>query len=331
MMQGLSVLAMVWLHLFDRWDYEGLYTPILFFKGIPLSFFIGQLSDFCVMGFAFCSGYAHMTMFGESGYYKRRLKGLLSLYCNLWLVIAVFSIISFFAGQGERMPGSVSLLLKNMAGIGPFYCGAWWYVFTYALLVVTSPVLLRLMQNCRTEFVLIAAFLVYFSAYIFRFKIGPEQWFFKQYGTFGMTAFEYLLGAACYKDRWFARLCCVCERIGKRIAWPLLLVGFLAALFGHTLIIPSLFVAPLTGFYVLFMFFYWRKPDAVERFFLLIGKHSTNIWLTHMFFYLSLFDGWVYVAKYPILIFALMILVTLLVSVGINFVLSPIQHRINVL
>ena len=147
MMQGLSVLAMVWLHLFDRWDYEGLYTPILFFKGIPLSFFIGQLSDFCVMGFAFCSGYAHMTMFGESGYYKRRLKGLLSLYCNLWLVIAVFSLVSFFAGKGERMPGSPALLLRNMAGVGPLYCGAWWYVCTYALLVVTSPVLLRLMQN----------------------------------------------------------------------------------------------------------------------------------------------------------------------------------------
>ena len=29
MLQGLSVLAMVWLHLFDR-DYTGLFTPLIF-------------------------------------------------------------------------------------------------------------------------------------------------------------------------------------------------------------------------------------------------------------------------------------------------------------
>ena len=46
MMQGFSVLAMVFLHLFDRWDYEGLFTPLVFLHGIPLSFYFGQLSDF---------------------------------------------------------------------------------------------------------------------------------------------------------------------------------------------------------------------------------------------------------------------------------------------
>ena len=59
MLQGLSVLAMVWLHLFDR-DYTGLFSPVLFVGGVPLSFYLGQLSDFCVFGFAFLSGYAHM-------------------------------------------------------------------------------------------------------------------------------------------------------------------------------------------------------------------------------------------------------------------------------
>ena len=32
MLQGLSVLAMVWLHLFDR-NYTGLFTPIFFGGG----------------------------------------------------------------------------------------------------------------------------------------------------------------------------------------------------------------------------------------------------------------------------------------------------------
>ena len=41
MLQGLSVL----------------YTPLLYLAGKPVIFYFAQLSDFCVMGFAFCSGY----------------------------------------------------------------------------------------------------------------------------------------------------------------------------------------------------------------------------------------------------------------------------------
>ncbi len=35
MLQGLSVLAMIWLHLFCK-DYIGLFTPIIFAGGVRL-------------------------------------------------------------------------------------------------------------------------------------------------------------------------------------------------------------------------------------------------------------------------------------------------------
>lgn len=59
--QGISVIAIVLLHLFCRYEYS--YTPLLFMNGYPLCFYFGQMSDFCVMGFAFCSGYAHSTLY----------------------------------------------------------------------------------------------------------------------------------------------------------------------------------------------------------------------------------------------------------------------------
>lgn len=52
MLQGLSVMAMVCLHLFDK-DYHDLFEPLVFFRGVPLSFYFGQLSDPCVFRFAF--------------------------------------------------------------------------------------------------------------------------------------------------------------------------------------------------------------------------------------------------------------------------------------
>ncbi len=88
-LQGLSVLAMVCLHLFDR-DYHGIYTPLVFLGGVPLSFYFAQLSDFCVFGFAFLSGYAHMCQFERNDFYKRRLKGLLSLLCTYWTIMVLY-------------------------------------------------------------------------------------------------------------------------------------------------------------------------------------------------------------------------------------------------
>ena len=87
MLQGLSVLAMVVLHLFDRVDFQRLYTPLLYLAGKPVIFYFAQLSDFCVMGFAFCSGYGlykkYMCVWGQTKkYYNGRLKGILKLLVN---------------------------------------------------------------------------------------------------------------------------------------------------------------------------------------------------------------------------------------------------------
>lgn len=146
MIQGLSVLAMVCLHLFDR-DYAGLFQPLIFIKGIPLSFYFGQLSDFCVFGFAFCSGYAHMCLYEKEGYYKRRLKSLLPLLINYWIIILLFSVISVCIGQGDYMPGSIWDILGSVFLYDIHYNGAWWYMWVYVLLVLISPLILKIVNR----------------------------------------------------------------------------------------------------------------------------------------------------------------------------------------
>ena len=44
MLQGISVLAMVCLHLFDNLNYSDLFTPLIMLKGYPLIFYFAQLS-----------------------------------------------------------------------------------------------------------------------------------------------------------------------------------------------------------------------------------------------------------------------------------------------
>lgn len=324
MLQGLSVLAMVWLHLFD-WDFTGLFTPIVFIGGVPLSFYIGQLSDFCVFGFAFLSGYAHMLQSEQKGYYKRRLKGLLSLFCSYWLIMVVFSAISIVVGQGSNMPGSLKKFVLNALALVNSYNGAWWYMFAYAVLVVISPLVLKWIKRGNPAVVFCAGFALYCVAYYVRFKLGSTSWLLSRFGYTGMTLFEYMLGALAFRYHVISGIGSIWKRIpqtGRAAISVVLIVGML---YGHTRIVPSLFIAPVTGFAAMMLFHFWDKPQFVKKAFLLVGHHSTNIWLTHMFFYSVLFKNFVYAAKYPVAIFALMLVITLTLSFVLQKIEKPFQ------
>lgn len=212
MLQGLSVLAMVWLHLFDR-NHTGLFTPLVYVFDVPLSFYIAQLSDFCVFGFAFCSGYGHMVQFNRPNYYKRRLKGLIPLLCNYWIIILFFTIISCLAGHGKEMPGNIGKLILNALTLENSYNGAWWYMFTYIVLVAISPWLLKAVEKVNPFLVLGLGFVIYCAAFYVRFHMSTSNWLLLKIGPFGMTLFEYLIGAECCKGKWFTKIHCIISNI----------------------------------------------------------------------------------------------------------------------
>lgn len=324
MIQGLSVLAMIWLHLFCK-DYTGLYTPIIFAGGTPLSFYIAQLCDFCVFGFAFCSGYAHTVQYEETGYYKKRLKGLLSVLVSYWIVLITFSIVSVIAGQADFMPGNLRKFIMNFLTLDNSYNGAWWYMFAYAVLVIISPILLKCVKKLHPIIVLSIGFLVYCAAYYIRFNLGYSNWFLGKLGPFGMTLFEYLLGAECCKLKVFTKIHKIWIKVPKVARCILAIIMIIAMLYARTSLVPSLFVAPITGLAIITLFHFWEKPKFVKKIFLTLGKHSTNLWLTHMFFYSVMFVNLVYIAKYPLLIFAFMLAITL----SISFVLQTLERPLK--
>lgn len=329
MIQGLSVLAMVCLHLFCRYDYQGLFQPLIFIKGLPLCYYFGQLSDFCVAGFAFCSGYSHAAMFENTdtgSYYKRRLKSLFSLYLNYWLIVCVFSIVGLAVKNGD-IPGSLREFLLNLSSVSSSYNGAWWYMFVYAVLVLISPVILKINRKVNSGVLLTLGLVMYAVAAYFRSYADVHSRVIKWLAVFGVTLFEYLVGSVVFKTKLFTKLSRINDRLNaskpltafKYIAFFAVYVGML--LF-HSLVVGSLALAPFFGYAIIVMFYFTKKSTLVERFFLFIGKHSTNIWLTHMFFYMVIFEDLVYVAKYPVLIFAFMLVITVALSAVLNRILS---------
>ena len=317
MIQGLSVLAMVWLHLFDR-SYAGLFQPVLFLFGIPLSFYIAQLCDFCVMGFAFCTGYAHYLISDDQDYTSKRKKSLLRLLIKYWIVLAVFCAVSMLTGKGDFMPGSWITLLLSIFAWSSSYNGAWWYLLVYIILVIMSPWLQKLVKKHSSAVILIFGFAIYFIAYLIRFKFTVNNVLLARFGPFGTTLFEYLMGSIAAKEQYFTKVSGYTSKLNKTVRAMFSMLTITVLLLVHTLIIPSLFIAPATGLIILTIFHLWKKPEAVRKAFLYIGSHSTHIWLTHMFFFWNPFKGLVYKALYPVCIFGLLIGITLVVSTVLN-------------
>ncbi len=320
MIQGFCVLAMVWLHLFDTWNHEELFEPLLFFHGFPLSLYIAQLSDFCVMGFALCSGYAHYVISKKDNYYKSRLKSLLKLIIKYWMVLFSFTFLSVLFGKQNYMPGSWKTFLLNFLLLDSGYNGAWWYLFAYSVIVLLSPFLLKQIKEKPFWLILLVCGILYCASYYYRFNVYTQNILLNKLGPLGMTLVEYVMGAVAAKHNYFTIASGIWNRISKPIRLMASIILIILMLLFRTLIVPSLFVAPATGMVLITLFQLWKKPKYIENFFLLIGKHSTHIWLTHMFFYLYLFRGLVYKAVYPIPIFVFMIAITLLVSVVLNYI-----------
>lgn len=269
MLHGLAVLAMVILHLFDKLEYGGVYSPIIYLFGKPLIFYVAQLSDFCVMGFAFCSGYALYKQFQGMElrkYYKKRIKSLWILLANYWIILFIFTVISLFIGNGENMPGTLSEFMGNFLTANTTYNGAWWYLFIYILLVILSPMIFTICDWLPVIVSTIGLLIIYFSAYYVRFKLMPSNWFLIKYGLFGMTLAEFCIGVFFLKGNWLELLSRIIKRIprwgriiGSIVIWCGLLIG-------HTLIVSSLFVAPITGIVIIVLFTLWENQNLLSRF-----------------------------------------------------------------
>lgn len=326
MIQGLSVLAMLWLHLFCN-NYQGYYQPSIFLRGVPVSFYIAQLCDCCVFGFAFCSGYSLMVQFEKENYYKKRLKSLLILLINYWIVLIVFSIVSIIFDQAEFMPGGIKEFVLNFLLLKNSYNGAWWYMFTYVMLVILSPIILKAV-NKYPIVALIISFIIYFVAYYVRFKIEDKSWLLSELALFGMTLFEFNVGAFCFKKKLFSKVYNIWIKIPTIIRVISSCIIVICLLYIHTKVITSLFIAPLNGMILIMLFTFWKKPLFISKAIEFVGSHSTNLWLTHMFFFSVLFKDFVYIAKYPILIFALLLIITIMVSYCIKFLHKQITLRI---
>lgn len=305
-LKGISVLGMVLVHLFDRMDYIQLYTPLIFLDGKPLVYSFGQLGDFAVLGFAMLSGYGHYQAdTKENKKLPYRLKKLLNLYVNYWIVLMLFVILSIVLGKGGVIPRSASDFLQNFCTISSSYNGTWWYLSTYALLVMTSSMWIkigRISSDRSIVSMLILLILMYITSIYIRFYIPNVNYVLYKFGLYIYALSAYGLGILSAKTDFIARCRSKIKNngaISRNTIKLISLCAFVVALLLRGYILQSVVFSLFSGIVVFLIVLLNELPACLRGFFGFLGSNATNIWLVHFFFIGPLFGGFVFLAKYP--------------------------------
>lgn len=327
MAKGVAILGMLMLHLFCRTGVLP-YEPQVFTGEHPFVYYLGLFGDLCVPTYCFCSGYAQMVLREkeQAAYLRQSAVRLIKFLLNYWIVLIIFSLIGLLFDKSGCIPGSAETFLGNLFLFRLSYNGAWWFVLTYAFLLALSPMMIKIVQRFPIWIVFISSGMIYFISYLLRFVYMIEisdlvlSWFYTQALLLGTSQFSFVVGMLFQKHQIISKLRCAPVSPVLRNACCILIP---IAMFLLHALEPSLIIAPITGLSTIVCFHAMDKPNLLCKTALFLGKHSTNIWLVHMFFYLVLFKDFVFIAKYPLLILLLMLVICIVVSYGINLIYQP--------
>ena len=334
MLKGVAILFMLLLHLFGRKEIDGLYVTFLSVNDVPLLYYLALFGDACVPIFCFASGYGLFVSFQQTQKVsiRKNFKRIFKFLINYWIILFLFVTIGFLLGHNE-IPGDLSKFLANFFVLSNSYNGAWWFVQTYIILVLLTPFLFKVINKYNSIWVLIITGIIYLLSYIQRIKFvldfGDNTFLFflvEKIVLVGTSLLPFVVGAIFVKEKVYTKIYNEINHVrSKNIICS---IGILLLVIGHAFY-ESMIIAPFTAIGFICFFNLMDKNIQIKKLLSFFGNHSTNMWLTHMFFYMIFFPGVTFAPKYPILIFAWLIILCLVASYVINFINKPMNRLID--
>jgi surface polysaccharide O-acyltransferase-like enzyme len=331
-LKGVAIIFMLLLHLFCRKEVNGLYETFPVINGDPLVYYLALFGDACVPIFCFASGYGLLVSFqnDQQHFFKSNNKRILILLVNFWIILIAFVAIGYIAGIGEVLPGSLKEFTLNFFLLSNSYNGAWWFLQTYLLLVYLSPFIFKLIKKYNSMIVLVVVGSIYLLTYIQRIKFvidfGDNIAVIKAVNALVLlctSLLPFVVGSIFVKKKIYSKIYKIA--IGFKRKNLICTLGILLLVIGHSLY-ESMIIAPFTAIGFICFFNLMEKNILVKKILEYLGGHSTNIWLTHMFCYMSIFPEITFAPKYPILIFLWLVILCLISSFGINAIFKPFNN-----
>ena len=333
--KGIAILFMLLLHLFCTRDYNGLFTPLITINTIPLVYYFGLFGECCVAMYSFCSGYGLMCTYKNNPieYDKKNKLRILKLYINFWIILLIFVVLlGYLTGKSNIYPGNLKTFILNLTAISTSYNGAWWYLTTYILLVLISKPIHKLVQKYNNILLAIISFIVYFICYVEQVKFpivftNPLlNWMVIQISALGSNIFPFFMGSIFADKKIFSYIYSKFNNVKFKNILCLLCIFSMLIFHG---IVETAFVSTFIGIVFIILFNLINIPNFLNNILYYLSKHSTNLCLIHMFFYIIYFRNLVFMPKYPVLIFIWLLILYLVSSYIVNFFYNISLKNIN--
>ncbi len=339
---GLAILSMLILHLFCRQGTDVYGTPLLWVsKDIPLVYYFGFFAEICVPLYSLSAGYAQQLLYEKSAslveLWKSNIKRALKLLINYWIILILFSLLALIFPSDGTMPGSAAEFFKSIVLIHS-YNGAWWYLNVYILLMIISPAIILFPCRKLTSLSGLIFCFIFQMAYSLAARLGLWPSSISQNSALSfvwiqITNFVSVLpcfwaGAFIRKGNYFNKLNDFLQKHYAKNKNSIILMIF-AALFLFASFTHKAILMPVIGIIVFLLFNVMDLSKVSSKIFLFLGKHSTNIWLTHMFFYICVFGGTVQLLRYPLFMLVGLIAICVICSYVINFILKKIYKVLS--
>ena len=321
-LKGVAILLMLFLHLFNLKQNVDLCNTLLFIGELPLVHLLTRASN-PVSFFLILGGYG-MYIVNKKGD-AHRVTRIIKLFLHYWIITIIFITIGHQMFP-DRYPGSCIDVVQNLTCYTPTYNIELWFLLPYTLLSLTSVWLFRLADRFRTRYVLIILFMLHLFTSFLISRYGVKylfyNWWIYNPILYLHLMFSFFMGAMAAKHHVFSFFSNYNWRL---YAWPLLFL---------LIAIRCLFdISIINSFYAFAFFFLFIKASRlqyIDKVLGFLGKHSMNMWMIHCWFCYYLFHDFIYGFKYPVIIFTVLVIISVVCSIIVNVICAPIKKMCKV-
>lgn len=324
-LKGIAILLMVVLHLFATKD-TSQFASSLLINGVPLTYYIGLMGDACRPIYLFVTGYVFYIMVANNkgDLAIKHLKRILKLFINYWVVFLLFVPLGIAMGAFKF---EITKFILSFFGLIVSYNGAWWFLQIYIIFVALSPILIKIIQKSNSLVLMMFSGVIYILSHFQRYHTlidFGDNVFINEVvrisHLMGTSQLSFLVGALFFKHQIYSKI--HSRFFNMKYKNVLCMAGFLLLILFHA-VIESSIIAPIIGIVFICLFTLMDKNPIVHKILDFTSNHSTNIWLTHMFFYMTMFPTITYAPKYPLLIFLWLIILCIASSYIIKLFTNP--------
>lgn len=322
-LKGVAIILMLFLHLFNQADNVDLCHNLIYIGGEPLALILSRASN-PVAFFLVLGGYGMYKVYEKGD--RHRWTRVFKLYLHYWLILAIFLIIGHFIAPG-KYPGSVQVFVSNVTSYEATYNGEMWFLLPYVCLTLLSPLYFKAIRNVNALIVVAATLLIHLSTSFCISRYGTSflyhnYWAYDPLLIFHLL-FNFSLGAMAARSHFFERLAektaYYRPQVG-RIAWGGVIVCIsISCIFKYNFFYAFMVITCLNLAYI---------PHWLKSLLTALGKQSMNMWMIHTWFCYYLFHSFIYSFSYPLLILAVLIIISYLSGLAIDAIAKPIERKV---